>query len=428
MSTIVQRPGRSGYYLQVPVPKSLRSKLGNSIKRKAGNTHREALANRSKVEATIQRKFGVEMNTLSLIEKVEASYDSIPDLKGVTVGELPESDKEKLKDAYPIQLDEKGHAINPQEAALWLALDGKTTWQQWINRRQIVEARTKSTVLNWRSRLKSLATWVGSDYLSDLTKSQAIQYKEYLIRKGKEPSSIKNEIGCLNGFWIWGQEHEIVKTNIWFGLKKRLPDSEKKPIPPKEIFDAATKKASTTSSWRKEIDYQFLIQRYTGCRQGEAAGLRHCDIDLKNKTISFLEWEKIVSYEKERGGRRREKQVRRFKTKKKDERILPMSNALYECLKDMPIIEGSEDPIWPRRYKSTNDSWGSHWVSDYPKKYNLRSHDLRRFAITKLTLSGASPFIIYEIVRHKIEGMSEITMLYTRPTPEDLKEAIELIA
>ena len=115
MSTIVQRPGRSGYYLQVPVPKSLRSKLGNSIKRKAGNTHREALANRSKVEAAIQRKFGVEMNTLSLIEKVEASYDSIPDLKGVTVGELPESDKEKLKDAYPIQLDEKGHAINPQE-------------------------------------------------------------------------------------------------------------------------------------------------------------------------------------------------------------------------------------------------------------------------------------------------------------------------
>tara|TARA_B100001250_G_scaffold305928_1_gene267827 strand:- start:573 stop:725 length:153 start_codon:yes stop_codon:yes gene_type:complete len=48
------------------------------------------------------------MNTLSLIEKVEASYDSIPDLKGVTVGELPESDKENLKDAYPIQLDKKG--------------------------------------------------------------------------------------------------------------------------------------------------------------------------------------------------------------------------------------------------------------------------------------------------------------------------------
>jgi len=222
-------------------------------------------------------------------------------------------------------------------------------------------------------------------------------------------------------------EHEIIKENIWSGLKKRLPDSEKKPIPPKEVFDAATNKATTITSHRKTKDYQFLIQRYTGCRQGEAAGLRYCDIDLKNKTISFYEWEKTVHYEKERGGKRNEKQVRRFKTGQKDERVLPMSSALYEVLKDMPIKEGSDDPIWPRRYKETNDSWGTHWVSEYKNKYNLLSHDLRRYAVTKLEVAGVTPGIIYEVIRHKIPGASEVTLRYLRPTTTELREAMEIL-
>ena len=103
-----------------------------------------------------------------------------------------------------------------------------------------------------------------------------------------------------------------------------------------------------------------------------------------------------------------------------------MSCDLFEAIKDMKLIK-SDDPIWPLRYKSTNDSWGAHWVSDYPNKYKLRSHDLRRYAVTKLTLSGVTPFIIFEITRHKIEGMSEVVSMYTRPSTKELKDAMELL-
>ncbi len=66
------------------MPRELRTKLRrNSVVRKLGNTHREALANRRKIEAEIQRSFGAELNTLSLIEKVQAAYDSVPELKGL---------------------------------------------------------------------------------------------------------------------------------------------------------------------------------------------------------------------------------------------------------------------------------------------------------------------------------------------------------
>ena len=60
-------------------------------------------------------------------------------------------------------------------------------------------------------------------------------------------------------------------------------------------------------------------------------------------------------------------------------------------------------------------------------KYGVRAHDLRAFAITKLTLEGVSPFIIYEITRHSIPGLSDVLKIYKRPSVEDVIQTMELI-
>ena len=112
-------------------------------------------------------------------------------------------------------------------------------------------------------------------------------------------------------------------------------------------------KASTTTPNRKEKDYAFLINRYKGCRNGAASGLRHCDIDLENKTITFTSWEKVVTYKKIRDGKRRENHVRRLKTSKV-ERTIPISTKLYESIKDIPLNNGSDD-----------DSWGHYHSNEY---------------------------------------------------------------
>jgi len=108
--------------------------------------------------------------------------------------------------------------------------------------------------------------------------------------------------------------------------------------------------------------------------------------------------------------------------------LVPISKALYEAIKDIPLIKGSDDPIWANRYKENDDSWGSHHCSEYKNKYGLPSHDLRRFGITALINEGVSPYRIWDVVRHKIPGMSEVKMMYNRPTTEDLIEAMEVIA
>ena len=95
--------------------------------------------------------------------------------------ELPNSEKEILKNIYQIEFDNKGKPTNPEEVALWEELDGKTTYHQWINKRKMIEGVSKSTVNGWHTKLRKLASWRGSDYLAELTKSQAIKFKDHLI-------------------------------------------------------------------------------------------------------------------------------------------------------------------------------------------------------------------------------------------------------
>ena len=134
MSRVFQRPDRGGYYLGIPVPNELRKKLKKSkVVRKLGNTYKEA---------KVQREFGAELNKLNLFEEVTTMYESDPNFKGIkSLAEIPESDKQKIKGAHPIDLDILGNPTTPEEAALWEALNGKTTYQQWINRRKHKEKK-----------------------------------------------------------------------------------------------------------------------------------------------------------------------------------------------------------------------------------------------------------------------------------------------
>ena len=104
-----------------------------------------------------------------------------------------------------------------------------------------------------------------------------------------------------------------------------------------------------------------------------------------------------------------------------------MSTKPYEAINDIRLNKDSDDPIWPRRYKANDDSWGHHHSNEYKKKYGVRAHDLRSFAITKLTLEGVTPFIIYEITRYSIPGISDLVKIYIRPTIEEVRKAMELI-
>ena len=125
MSRVFQRAGRSGWYLGVSIPKSIRKKLGrNEVHKKLGNTHIETLINKSRVEAEIQRSSGVELNQLNFVDEVTAMYGSNPNNKGIkSITEIPAEEKQLLKDIHQVDNDKLGKLTTPEEAALWKALD-----------------------------------------------------------------------------------------------------------------------------------------------------------------------------------------------------------------------------------------------------------------------------------------------------------------
>ncbi len=389
---LFQRPGRSGWYINVPVPKHLRATLKKgSVFKKAGNTYKEACRNAPQLELFIMQGWEEQDTPLASAESIYG------DLSKVTEQESDDIQHAFLADPR----------ITEKEArAIGSALKGRDTWQDWIRKRIKHEDPAGSTITGWNSYLNLLAQWYGDDYLHGLTEEDAVRYKEHLLER-MERSSARKVISCHKGFWNWAKAHKQLKVNIWEGLTRRLDSTKKKPLPDESVIDLATRKAI------EKRDYRYLIMRFTGCRSNESNGLRHCDIDLDKRTITFCEWSK-------------DGMERRLKGREKDERTIPICSQLFESLKSIEL-DGSDNPIWSSAYKAKQRTWGAHWTSDFRSKYVFVSHDLRRNAVTKLSLAGVSPFIIHAITKQKVPGMSEVIATYTRPTTEQLREAMELL-
>ena len=411
MSKLVRRSGRSGYYINVPVPLSLRKELRKgSVYRKAGETYREAKANAPRLELEILESFQRETPA----KELAALNRGLADLPVKDEGKGWRDDDEAdlvvdqataLNIAYQAQgaTEKDLHEVSS-------LIVGNDTYEVWIEKRQRAEDTAMSTVTVWRSNLKRLAEFVGTDYLQSTTQQDALRFKEYLLTK-MQPQSCKKVLSNIKGFWTWAKANKQVTENIWDGLTRRLAKSQKKKLPVDPVIKAADLKART------KHDHRYSIMRWTGCRSNEASGLRHCDIDMENRTITFEEY----TYEK---------MVRRLKKREADERVVPISNALYEDLKSLEL-DDSERPLWPTSYKVGNQSWGQSWCSDFKKKYHdnkpgFTSHDLRRWIATKLALNNVSPYIIYEITRWTTPGMSEVVSVYTRPSLEQLREVMEM--
>ena len=75
----------------------------------------------------------------------------------------------------------------------------------------------------------------------------------------------------------------------------------------------------------------------------------------------------------------------------------------------------------------SEDSWGSHDCSEYKNKYDLPSHDLRRYEITALINEGVFPYSICDVLRHKILGMSELKMMHKDQHRKTLLKQLKLL-
>ena len=78
-------------------------------------------------------------------------------------------------------------------------LAGGIPYTDWLEARLIEERPAPTTERRWRTTMKELAGWLGSDYLSPMTKVEAGQHKRHLMQRLAD-SSTKTNINYIKAF------------------------------------------------------------------------------------------------------------------------------------------------------------------------------------------------------------------------------------
>ena len=387
------------------------------VVRKAGNTKAEALKNRTRISLEIEKLFQQKRG----LDPIGSQFkeDGNPDTDQCFVENL----SRRLEDAGwnqaqvaavlygQAEVEKQGLEYIPQpqlEAQLTAAIAGTESWKLWITKRLRAEQIAPTTQRSWTYALRSLEKWSGSEYLAGLTNKDAAVYKDLLLQQ-KAPSSVKAEINILSAFWRWAKTAGQVSHNIWEGQTRNLKTSKKKAPLSTEQLRTARFEADRFK------DLGFWIQIYTGCRRGEHQGLRFSDLDLQNNTITFAEWSTNGIERRLKGG-------------EKDERTIPISTKLREkIIQYRPDVESNNSNylVFPESYNKPSKLFAENWGRKCGQRYGFSSHHLRSYVITQLELSVNNPFILHEITRHTVPGMSQVISNYVRPTIDDLRATME---
>ena len=108
-----------------------------------------------------------------------------------------------------------------------------------------------------------------------------------------------------------------------------------------------------------------------------------------------------------------------------------MHDKLYGYLLDMlpEVVDRNEDePIFPTRWTKFKQVFGSKYSAKFSPMYGFTTHELRANVVSQLLMMNVSPYFLYEITRHKVPGMSEVVVGYTRPKMDELRAMINRLA
>lgn len=245
-----------------------------------------------------------------------------------------------------------------------------------------------------------------------ITRRDATDFIAALQVEKLAPSTIKRRVAALSACWEWGIQEGLVRENPWNGLAK-LIKSPRRPSP--RPFNQEEVNKIISGFERHEIHYtltpfvKFLFA--TGCRTGEAIGLRWSDVadDCGSVTISS-------QYTR---GIRKEPKTGKIRT-------LYLPASIQQMLKKMKVSRHQNTLVFGRKGdRPIDDANFRHraWISvlksvgvTYRKPYNTR-HTFISHALE----SGMSPLNISFITGHDLEVLCKhYAGLINRPIIPDI--------
>ncbi|OGQ50784.1 MAG: hypothetical protein A3J24_01550 [Deltaproteobacteria bacterium RIFCSPLOWO2_02_FULL_53_8] len=276
-----------------------------------------------------------------------------------------------------------------------------------------VPNKAPSTVRLDRAIVKDILAYFGDIPLKEVTPNRISSYKSVCRAKGLAPSSVRYRLCVLrHAFNLAIREWEWVKDNPATRVSKDKVDNardrwltieeEERLLNASVLYATGEKNVKIPHYWAQEI---VIVALNTGMRQDEILSLRWPDVDLFRKTVAII------------------------RSKNGEKRTIPMSQRVFELLKEKArvrnirsdLVFASEagtkihDRNLRRAFFNALERSG---IADF------KFHDLRHTFATRLVQAGVDLYTVSKLLGHKDIKMSQ---RYAHHCPESLRSGVAVL-
>ena len=236
---------------------------------------------------------------------------------------------------------------------------------------------------SWRSDQTKMAFWVerlGTFRLTQITRDVVRDELQALKLKGASPATTNRYLACLRKALSLAVEAGHLESNVLFRFHQAKEAPARQPnLSPEEERELVAK-ATPWAAWL------IRMALATGARQGELLALRWGDVDFANSAIIIRN------------------------SKSGDSRRIPLPGYLAAEMVARKEGKNSRDPVIPgfEGNPITSATASSAWKRSRGKidRPDLRFHDLRHIAASKLLAHGATLPEVAAWLGHKTLAMS----------------------
>jgi len=244
--------------------------------------------------------------------------------------------------------------------------------------------RSPATLKQYRFVLAKLSTDVPHP-VAEMTRADAVAYVEAL-RLGRKPGGAEAHLRVIRAFFNHLIREEILTKSPFKGLSIKVPE---------QVMPTATE-ADIEAMLSRAEDHRdkalVLLLCDTGCRKGEAAGMKFGDVNLQAGTVTFT-------------------------VSKTRARTVPMSDRLVAQM--------------ARYMRKRGTRPGSFWGDEHEPYHYIRHafermgegritpHQLRRYFAVRWLLAGGSESSLMRLAGW---STSEMVRVYTRAAADQISE------
>lgn len=251
--------------------------------------------------------------------------------------------------------------------------------------KEISKTHKYSTVIQYARVRKWVEPHLKSKDVREITKSDITSVIFVACESIKSERSRKSVLSMTKAIFKFGVEEGFLAKNPCDGIKVKVPEAEQQVLTNSEV-EIFLRNA-------KLLNHKFypiwVFALFTGMRSAELYALKWTDIDMEGRKISVTkQWARLEGLAPTKTGRNR---------------IVPISNSLFEFIKGYQIGRATEGE-WvlprPREWQMGSQAEVTGNFCDSLGITRVSFHDLRATFITNLLSRGETLARVMSIVGH----------------------------